>query len=142
MGSFLKNLDCGNGRKKLNEITFRGWIKDFENNKSIINQERIRKRESNLPDIEGKIVNYLNFRKERFTKDKCGVSYDLIRSKALEFSNIFLASEKQIHQDLENSLRNLQDNEDMKKAVTDKEADNIRDQILKSANRIKGKYIR
>ena len=138
MATFLKNLDCGDG-ETLNECTFRRWITNHESNKSIINQDRIRNRKSNLPDVEEKIVNYLNFRKERFSKDKCGISYDLIRSKALEFSDIFLASEKQIHQDLENSLRNLQDNEDIEKAVKDKEADNMRDQIFKSQNRIEGK---
>ena len=85
----------------MRESTFRGWIKDYEKNKSIINQDRIRKRGSVLPDVEEKIVIYLNFRKERFNKDKCGTSYDCIRNKALEISNIFLEREQQIHLDLQ-----------------------------------------
>jgi hypothetical protein len=131
--SFLdNNLECGNG-KKLRESTFRGWIKDFEKNKAIINQDRIRKRGSNFPDVEEKIVKYLNFRKERFSKDKCGTSYDFIRNKALEFSEKFLEREQQIFLDLKNSLGDLQDNEDIEKAV-----DDIREKTLKSENRIKG----
>jgi len=135
--SFLdNNLECGN-RKKLRESTFRGWIKDFEKNKAIINQDRIRKRGSNFPDVEEKIVKYLNFRKERFSKDKCGTFYGSIRNKALEFSEKFLEREQQILLDLKNSLGDLQDNEDIEKAV----ADDIREKTLKSENRFKGKYI-
>lgn len=132
--SFLdNNLECGKG-KNLNEGTFRGWIRDFEKNKAIINQDRIRKRGSNFPDVEEKIVKYLNFRQERFSKDKCGISYDCIRIKALEFSKNFLEREQQILLDLKNSLGDLQDNEDIEKAV----ADDIREKTLKSENRIKG----
>jgi len=105
--SFLdNNLECGNG-KILNECTFRRWIKDFEKNKAIINQDRIRKRGSNFPDVEEKIVKYLNFRKERFSKDKCGTSYNFIREKAFEISNIFLEREQQILLDLKKKKNNF-----------------------------------
>ena len=125
----------------MRESTFRGWIKDYEKNKAIINQDRIRKRGSNFPDVEEKIVQYLNFRKERFSKDKCGTSYDFIREKAFEISNIFLERERQILLDLKKSLDDLQNNEDIEKAVADKEAEDIKEKTLKSENRIKGKYI-
>jgi len=78
---------------KLNDIaetTFRGWLKDVDAGKLTdsvpAGPQGVRSRSSQFAKVEERLVKYILLRREKFAKDKLGLSWLILREKVLEFA--------------------------------------------------------
>jgi Tc5 transposase DNA-binding domain/DDE superfamily endonuclease len=67
-------------------VSFCKKMKAFEEGK-LKPSDGFRKKPSQYPEVETKIIQYLDLRAGLYKRDKCGVSWELLRLKAIKFAN-------------------------------------------------------
>eukprot|EP00117_Sycon_ciliatum_P040833 scpid67343/ scgid29947/ len=69
---------------------FRGWLRDAEAGKladaNPSGPQGVRNRSSQFGKIEERLVKYILLRREKFVTDKLGLSWVILREKALDFA--------------------------------------------------------
>jgi hypothetical protein len=68
--------------------TFKKWVPQLDIFRKVENQDRQKLKCGEFDEIEVRLVEYLKFRKERFSKDKCGMTYELMRDKAFDIADV------------------------------------------------------
>ena len=82
------------------EATFRGWLKAADSVKLSsgdgipLGPQGIRSRPSEFAEVEKRLVKYISFRREKFKSDKLGLSWVLLREKALAFASQVLGNDE------------------------------------------------
>ena len=61
------------------------WIKDYTSNKEAAPASK-RNRQGYFVDVENKLVQYIQLRLQKYSEEKCGLSYLLMKAKAMQFA--------------------------------------------------------
>mmetsp|Transcript_4384 Transcript_4384/g.5707 ORF Transcript_4384/g.5707 Transcript_4384/m.5707 type:complete len:339 (-) Transcript_4384:24-1040(-) len=123
MAQFLKSNHTSNlfDGSKSQQVSFGKYLKKFDNNE-LKPVAMKRQRDRKYIQVEEKLKVYLNLRSQRYNRDKCGVSWILIREKCLGW-----AAELGLHDFkvsagwIQNTLKSLDDDVKMEHIVTNDE---------------------
>ena len=75
--------------KDIKEDTARKWIREYDKGKLLETEngdKRMRIKTRKHENVEARLVQYIKFRRERVVHDKCGLSWNLLVTKAKQFA--------------------------------------------------------
>mmetsp|Transcript_14318 Transcript_14318/g.23813 ORF Transcript_14318/g.23813 Transcript_14318/m.23813 type:complete len:157 (-) Transcript_14318:135-605(-) len=72
-------------QNNVNVVNLCRWIKDYTSNKEAAPASK-RKKQGYFVDVENKLVQYIQLQLQRYSKDNCGLSYLILKAKAIQFA--------------------------------------------------------
>jgi len=82
--AFLRSKDSGDLGIQ-DQRTFNRWLKQFRQG-SLKNDDYKRSKSSPYDDVKAKLLEYIELRERLFKRDKCGLSWSVLKHKALHFA--------------------------------------------------------
>jgi hypothetical protein len=85
--TFLQSAESGTNFSGTNSevVSFCRYFKRFKSG-NLHPSESIRTKASSFPDVETKLIAYIDLRARYYKRDKCGVSHSLLKEKAKKFA--------------------------------------------------------
>ena len=83
---FLKSDESGNKLNASKKTAFSRYLEKFKAG-NLKPSNLTRERKTKHPQIEEKLIQYIDARAQRYIKDKCGISFTLLRQKCNQWAN-------------------------------------------------------
>eukprot|EP00968_Pinguiococcus_pyrenoidosus_P014369 scaffold1307_cov200-Pinguiococcus_pyrenoidosus.AAC.58 len=85
--AFLRSADSCDDLGESDHVTLFRKLKLYDSGKLKPGDQRKKARKPDFPLIEEKVIRYAQLRKKLYAKDKCGLSWQLLKAKAVSFAD-------------------------------------------------------